>query len=811
MDADMAKPLATVHDETYNWLKKFPPFDALGYDATHELLSASTQVSVEAGETIAKEGEAVQSVYIIRSGFATVTSSGGASRSLKPGDVCGWMETFLGQVYQCHVVASSRMELLKVTSDVLQFNSCKSSYQRQYNLGLARYMAKQLEELEEESKDSSRRLQAMTPYLVSAPKCGIVGNSSYADRLRKQVVAASRDVQKRPVLIFGERGLEKANTAALIHFGSFYRKKPMVAVNADRLDARGVELFGRGDKPGLLDLLQEQGGGTLLINNVNELPSTLIPRVKQLFEEKTYQHQLLGMAMSDNRKASDVRVVMTAEKPCPQFDPFITVIKVPPLRVRPSDVKDLVRYTLSVMNKLPVNNSGGNNKPSKAAAAPSSSPPDGTTTTNTAAALKVVVEEAGNGGVAKMTIDTGRGDPATLASSSDPTRTIAATTTAIFVSQLSSAKAPDDESKAMAEVVVAGRTTSPFAEAFSPGSTVGTSTSSGSATMTSLDNCSSSSSSSSSRGAAVQRQKTLLSDAALKRLLSYTWPGNIKELRSAVERATVIVDQTEGGGASQLPEEVFWSAMQGKDRFRWNLLSSYPLLKDILRSEFWPDGLNFKFTAYVYPVLVALLLWGPQDRDHNFVLNFFWAWWWPLSFVAFLFLGRVWCAVCPFMIYGELVQKWRIASGASLMKWPREMGEEYGPWFLLSLFAGILIWEEVWDLPNTASLSGWLLILITVGAMVCSAIFERRYWCRYLCPIGGMNGMFAKLSMTELRARQGVCSGECSTYHCYKGGCAVPPEGLESVGCPLYSHPAQLTDNRHCVNCMECLKACPHS
>ena len=42
---------------------------------------------------------------------------------------------------------------------------------------------------------------------------------------------------------------------------------------------------------------------------------------------------------------------------------------------------------------------------------------------------------------------------------------------------------------------------------------------------------------------------------------------------------------------------------------------------------------------------------------------------------------------------------------------------------------------------------------------------------RYLCPIGGMNGLFAKLSVTELRARHGVCSGTCSTYHCYKVSC----------------------------------------
>ena len=30
-------------------------------------------------------------------------------------------------------------------------------------------------------------------------------------------------------------------------------------------------------------------------------------------------------------------------------------------------------------------------------------------------------------------------------------------------------------------------------------------------------------------------------------------------------------------------------------------------------------------------------------------------------------------------------------------------------------------------------------------------LFEKRFWCRYLCPVGGMNGLFAKLAITELR------------------------------------------------------------
>jgi polyferredoxin len=208
--------------------------------------------------------------------------------------------------------------------------------------------------------------------------------------------------------------------------------------------------------------------------------------------------------------------------------------------------------------------------------------------------------------------------------------------------------------------------------------------------------------------------------------------------------------------------------------------------------------------------VVAILFLGPQTRSENVALNLFWAWWWPGILIAFPFVGRLWCAVCPFMIYGELTQKislWLFPR--ELKRWPRQSAERWGGWFLFGLFALILLWEELWNLEDTAYLSACLLLLITAGAIIFSLLFERRFWCRYLCPIGGMNGMFAKLSMTELRAQQGTCSAECTTYQCYKGG-PEKGEGQETMGCPLYSHPAQLEDNRDCVLCMTCLKACPH-
>jgi transcriptional regulator with AAA-type ATPase domain/NAD-dependent dihydropyrimidine dehydrogenase PreA subunit len=299
--------------------------------------------------------------------------------------------------------------------------------------------------------------------------------------------------------------------------------------------------------------------------------------------------------------------------------------------------------------------------------------------------------------------------------------------------------------------------------------------------------------------------KSRITPEALRRLQAYDFPGNLRELENLIARAIVQLQ-----GCVDITEEIIWPSQSKKKQFRFNLLNAYPRLRHFLRSKWWPDRINYGFTLVFFAFVVIVLFIAPQNRQENFALNLFWAWWWPLILIGFPFVGRLWCAVCPFMIYGEVTQKLSLwLFPRQLKKWPRQSAEKWGGWFLFALFFLILLWEELWDLENTAYLSACLLLLITAGATIFSAIFERRFWCRYLCPIGGMNGMFAKLSMTELRAQQGTCSAECTTYQCYKGG-PQKGEGMETDGCPLYSHPAQLEDNRDCVLCMTCLKACPH-
>jgi transcriptional regulator with AAA-type ATPase domain len=305
-----------------------------------------------------------------------------------------------------------------------------------------------------------------------------------------------------------------------------------------------------------------------------------------------------------------------------------------------------------------------------------------------------------------------------------------------------------------------------------------------------------------------------LDQSNLRRLLSYDYPANLSELAEILHRAVIMTPH----GHTVIPEQALWSVQSTKNAFRLDLLTHIPWLRKFFLSRWYPEGIWIVMMAIFVPVTILGFM-GAQDRDSSVTLNLFWAWWWPGYLFLFAFVGRLWCAVCPFMITGEWLRRlslWLLPR--QQLTWNTQWLNRWGAWILFAGFVAIYLWEKLWDLPHHANLSAWLLVAIASGAVIFSQIYERRLWCRYLCPIGGMNGMFAKLSMVELRSTQQVCGSQCQTFGCYKGSAAtpvtfidaLPNEGQETEGCPLYSHPNQLQDNRDCMFCMTCLKSCPH-
>ena len=105
-----------------------------------------------------------------------------------------------------------------------------------------------------------------------------------------------------------------------------------------------------------------------------------------------------------------------------------------------------------------------------------------------------------------------------------------------------------------------------------------------------------------------------------------------------------------------------------------------------------------------------------------------------------------------------------------------------------------------YSINNTA----YLIFSILFAAVIVDFIFEKAAWCRHLCPLGGMAGLFSMSSIIEIRSNRNTCTTICTTHDCYKGSEKAAP-------CPMFLHLQFLSDNRICKVCLNCIKNCTHN
>jgi hypothetical protein len=102
----------------------------------------------------------------------------------------------------------------------------------------------------------------------------------------------------------------------------------------------------------------------------------------------------------------------------------------------------------------------------------------------------------------------------------------------------------------------------------------------------------------------------------------------------------------------------------------------------------------------------------------------------------------------------------------------------------------------------TALLLAALLLLATVTAL----LYERRTFCRYLCPVGGFVGLYAQAAPLAVRVKDPAV---CATHRqktCYTGSATGEHRGY---GCPWGVFPGALYKNTNCGLCLECVRTCP--
>ncbi len=232
-------------------------------------------------------------------------------------------------------------------------------------------------------------------------------------------------------------------------------------------------------------------------------------------------------------------------------------------------------------------------------------------------------------------------------------------------------------------------------------------------------------------------------------------------------------------------------------------LSEIPVVKRVLRSR-W---LQWSLTALALLLFVLLIiagLAGTPAGNRNFGIVFVWIVWWALLILLLVpFAGRLWCSVCPIPAPGEWLQRRALVQprpGGKLYtlgkKWPRALRNI---WLQNAGFLGVALFSPI--ILTTPMATALVLLGFVMADIGTSLIFERRTFCRYLCPVGGFIGLYSQVALIELRVKDtAVCAGH-SHKTCYTGS-------DEGYGCPWLVFPGGLTNNAHCGLCTECLKTC---
>lgn len=188
----------------------------------------------------------------------------------------------------------------------------------------------------------------------------LIGESKAIKELKQRIeIIANSDV---PALIYGESGTGKELVADLVHKLSSRKDGPYIKINCTAIPDTlfEAELFGfeKGAFTGAIESkkgkLELANGGTLLLDEIGDLPLNIQPKLLRVLETNTFYP--LG---SKREVEVNTRYLFTTNKDLKKLveegkfrdDLYyrlnVISLKIPPLRERKEDIPSLIRYFLN--------------------------------------------------------------------------------------------------------------------------------------------------------------------------------------------------------------------------------------------------------------------------------------------------------------------------------------------------------------------------------------------------------------------------------------------------------------------------------
>jgi ferredoxin len=218
-------------------------------------------------------------------------------------------------------------------------------------------------------------------------------------------------------------------------------------------------------------------------------------------------------------------------------------------------------------------------------------------------------------------------------------------------------------------------------------------------------------------------------------------------------------------------------------------LLTVPLLGAFLRWRHF-NTLLLAPTLLFFAIVVGTGLFGEQTTDNPAIL-LTWILWWPAVIFTFFLVGRIWCVICPFGYVGDVAQK-MVTLGRTPPRLLKNM------WWRLGLFLLLTWFTALFALDRSPRGTAWLALVLTFGAVALAVVYKKRVFCRYVCPVGGIFGLYSMTAPLALTARDPkVCQSRCRSKDC-------------AEACAWFQFAPHMDRGAECSLCLDCVRACPH-
>ncbi|MCY4525199.1 MAG: hypothetical protein OXB89_01200, partial [Anaerolineaceae bacterium] len=217
-------------------------------------------------------------------------------------------------------------------------------------------------------------------------------------------------------------------------------------------------------------------------------------------------------------------------------------------------------------------------------------------------------------------------------------------------------------------------------------------------------------------------------------------------------------------------------------------------------------------------LLVVDGLTGPQSAARNLATVAPWVHYRGLVVLILLLAGNLFCMACPFALPRTLGK--RFSRGRNF---PRVLRNK---WLAIATLFTLFLLYEWLDLWASPWLTAWLIITYFVASFLLEVAFRESAFCKYLCPLGSFNFVYATSAPTQIGVKDAETCRHCVGHECVNGSHAATPmlrlddipggqvevrhgpQGTPGCGTSLFA--PQIRSNLDCTLCLDCVRACPH-